>query len=201
MEPGINSYQRQLTLMSQDKNSPWECWRWKRAQLPVCKFPEGFPFASQLESAGYIGREDLHGATPEEVSDYTGLSLVEAQRVLIALWGKDDELVGIYRNGAYYDVRTVTLAEMAERDESGSSEVTFLGDRNTLRLTLVVEPLELGSVLTVSVKTRMDSSDTWRSLATLQPGVRQCLVGLDREVKADWAITGSATFSVLGEAT
>ena len=61
-----------------------EVWHAKQIELPGEPLAEGFPFRSRLAVAGYVAREDLDGATSEELHQ-AGLSRREAAAVIAAL--------------------------------------------------------------------------------------------------------------------
>lgn len=103
---------------------------------------------------------------------------------------------------------SVVLAGSAARTTSGSGSPYVMGARGTLRLTLSVTAAS-GTTpsMTVTVENSADGS-TWYSAGTFAAKTtvsseRKSFSGLDRYVRATWAITGttpSFTFSVAGEA-
>lgn len=108
--------------------------------------------------------------------------------------------------GTYYG-DTVTLASSAARTSSGSGSSVSTADFHTLRLTLAVAAAS-GTTpsLSVTVETSGDGS-TWYSVGafaakTAAATERKSFSGLDRYVRASWAVSGttpSFTFSVTGE--
>lgn len=112
-------------------------------------------------------------------------------------------------NGRWANTLPVTLdAAKSVSGASGAGTVIELGDRGVARLTLDVTALGAGTTLTVTVKTCEESGGTYRTVAAFTNvtaiGVeRLSFSGLDRFVKADWALnagTTTATYTVSGEA-
>lgn len=217
MEIGvINSVQRALTLKIVDplRIGNVELWRYKRSLLPITPFASGFPWRSILERAGYAGKEDLLGADERELGITLGICEYEAKLVLDGLWGRNRTAVGYFgTDGRYVDVRPVTVLANTERTTDGASAAIELGDANTLRLLVDVAAVDASLVLTV--KTRHDASDAWRSVIgsiaaiTAVGHYRSVHIGLDREIRVEYSITkldeddqtiqGDAEFSVAGE--
>lgn len=114
------------------------------------------------------------------------------------------------QNGRHANTEDVILAPSAARNAAFEGGALELGDRQTLRLLLNVTAASGTSpTLDVTVKTRRDASDAWRTVAAFAQATgvgseRKCFSGLDREVKVDAAIGGtntpSFTWSVTGEA-
>ena len=102
----------------------------------------------------------------------------------------------------------VELAPSAARTTSGNGTSLPTEDIQTLRLTLSVTAAS-GTTpsLTVTIQTSDDGS-TWATVAsfaakTTTGSERKVFSGIDRFVRASWAITGttpSLTFAVTGEA-
>ena len=112
-------------------------------------------------------------------------------------------------NGRYADTQELVLdSAKSVSGASGNGTVTEVGDRGTARLTLDVTALGAGTTLTVTVKTCETSDGTYRTVLAFTPNTatgteRLSFTGLDRFVKADWALsagTTTATYSVTGEA-
>ena len=110
----------------------------------------------------------------------------------------------VKQNGEFADTEDVTLAASAARTTDSQGAGVELGDRGVLRATLDVTAAS--GTLMVSIETSADGS-TWREVgaftgATGTGSQRLSFAGLDRYVRAKWAITtsGSFTFSVTGEA-
>lgn len=59
-------------------------WRAKQRALPSLPLPADFPFAKELAEQGYLGLEDLNGATVTELSRIVRLNTREGERVLAA---------------------------------------------------------------------------------------------------------------------
>lgn len=57
----------------------------KLAETPGTPLPEEFPALVKLTAAGYMVREDLTGATAEELRQRAGLTAKEAKAVLAAV--------------------------------------------------------------------------------------------------------------------
>lgn len=112
-------------------------------------------------------------------------------------------------NGQWADTQDVTLAASAARTATGNGDAVELGDRGTAALTLDVTAVG-GTTpsATVTIETSKDGSTGWTavaafSAATAVSAQRKVFAGLDRYVRASWAISGttpSLTFSVAGEA-
>lgn len=87
---------------------------------------------------------------------------------------------------------------------SGESPARKLGDRSALRLKLAVSNVTgTNPTLDVTVRTRRDSNDAWRTVGTFaqKTGVateRKCFGPIDREVSLAWTIggTGGPSFTV-----
>jgi hypothetical protein len=187
-----------------DPLGPQEYWRWKRQQLPICPIPWDFPWREQLAEAGYVGIEDLRGATAEEIANVNCISESDGESILQGLFGEDYEPMGFFREGRYYDVRTVSVQPTISVTGTGESAVLYLGDRATLRLDLLVADLPVDENVAVELFTRRDIDDPWRSLGSYYAYVdgseRKCFIGLDREVKAVWIASLTATLALTGEA-
>lgn len=59
-------------------------WRSKQEALPGTDLPADFPMRSALATAGYTAREDLDGATADELRQFTTLNQREAEAVVAA---------------------------------------------------------------------------------------------------------------------
>lgn len=102
---------------------------------------------------------------------------------------------------------SVVLAPSSARTAAGSGPAVDTGERSTLRLTLNVTAASGTSPsLTVTIEHSGDGS-TWRphssfAAATAVTTERKTFGGIDRYVRATWAVAGttpSFTFSVSGE--
>jgi hypothetical protein len=104
------------------------------------------------------------------------------------------------------DTRLITFADSAARTTSSASVVEEIGDRGVLRLKVAVTATSGTPTLDITVKTRFDEDDSWRSTTLPQittTGTVRTTVLIDREVQVDWTIAGgtpSLTFSIDGEA-
>lgn len=59
-------------------------WTSKQASEPGTALPSGFPYLTTLDPAGYTTREDLDGATVDELREFCSLTVEQAKRVLAA---------------------------------------------------------------------------------------------------------------------
>lgn len=202
--------QRFYLLKAAAAESAWGAlalaWRGKRAGMSGHQLPYLYPLTPALRAVGYLFLEDLIGATEDELVA-AGLAREDATAALVALTG---ETMGFtMQNGRWANTEEITLAALLARVADGDGAALQLGDRNTLRLLLDVTAIEgTTKELDVTVKTRRDSTDAWRTLGTFTQKTavaseRKCFAGLDREVMVSWAKhadTASVTFSVAGEA-
>lgn len=114
---------------------------------------------------------------------------------------------GLVVDSGYREGEAAVLAPSQARTANGSGAPVQVGDRHTLRASLSVSAAS-GTTpsLTVTLQTSEDGA-TWRTLqafaaATGASAQRLAASGLDRYVRASWAITGttpSFTFAVTGE--
>lgn len=110
-------------------------------------------------------------------------------------------------NNAWVEGEALSLAAGTARTSNGSGAPVPTGKAHTARVTLDVTAVS-GTTpsATVTIETSEDGS-SWRSLgaftaATAVGKQRRSFSGLDRLIRATWAITGttpSLTFSVSGE--
>ena len=109
--------------------------------------------------------------------------------------------------GAAVHGEAVTLVPSAARTTAGTGGTVVTGERDTLRLTLDVTAASGGTPsMTVTLEHSSDST-TWvahSSFAAVTGAgtTRKVFGGIDRYVRATWAITGttpSFTFALTGE--
>lgn len=108
-------------------------------------------------------------------------------------------------DGTYSNVSEVTFGGVSGSQAATiATDVIDVGARGCARLTLNVTTATAGS-LDVTVQTRKDESDSWRTVAafaqkTTVTSERKCFSGLDRQVRANCVIvTGPFEFSISGE--
>lgn len=106
-------------------------------------------------------------------------------------------------------IADVSLLASAARTATGQGSAVVLGDKGTLSLVLNVGAASgTTPTLNVTVETRHDSGDAWRSAGTFAQKTaagseRKSFAGIDREVRVSYTIGGttpSFTFGVTGEA-
>lgn len=103
----------------------------------------------------------------------------------------------------YVEGDPLLLAGSAARGANGAGDVVAVGTAHTLRVTQTVTAAGATPSLTTTLQTSEDGV-TWRALvafaAATAPGSQRLSVsGLDRFVRASWAIVGTVTFSISGE--
>lgn len=112
-------------------------------------------------------------------------------------------------SGRWANTADVTLdSAKSVSGASGTGTAVEVGDRGTGRFTLDVTALGSGTTLTVTVKTSDTESGTYRTVAAFTAASAtgtelKSFPGLDRWVRADWALSGgttTATYTVDGEA-
>jgi hypothetical protein len=113
------------------------------------------------------------------------------------------------KSGRWADTESVVLANAASvSGASGTGTAVELGDRGVGRLTLLVSALGAGTTLTVTIMTSDAESGTYRAVSAFTGAGATgsealSFAGLDRWVRADWALVGgttTATYTVSGEA-
>jgi hypothetical protein len=101
---------------------------------------------------------------------------------------------------SFADEEAVSFAASAARTADGAGDALDT-DRGVARLTLDVTATEGNAeTLDVTVQTRKDTNDSWRSVGTFTQATavgseRKCFAGLDRLVRASWVIDSTLTIS------
>lgn len=106
-------------------------------------------------------------------------------------------------------VDAIDLSPAAAVTSSGSGNAIEMGGNGILRLLLNVTAAS-GTTpsLTVTVETRYDAADSWRTVAafaakTAVSAERKVFAGVDRQARISWAVSGttpSFAFTCTGEA-
>lgn len=106
-------------------------------------------------------------------------------------------------------VDAVDLSPTGAVTASGAGNPVEMGGNGVLRLRLIVVAASGTSPsLTVTVETRYDATDSWRTVGAFaaKTGVaveRKVFAGVDRQARISWAVSGttpSFTFTCSGEA-
>ena len=154
--------------------------------------------------------EEVVGADVPELRSY-GLSVAAAERLIYWLERRTMTTFDYGpRAGQTYEEDEITLVASAARTASFNSDVYEIGDKGTLRLSLVVSAISgTGALLHAQVETREAyGSGTWRVVDAFGPLTAtgttvRSMSGLDRFVRVVCTIAGSGpsvTFALTGTA-
>lgn len=181
-----------------------------RIDTTATALPATFPSRATLLAGGVLAVQEVIGAGVDELRSY-GLSVTAAERLILFLEGHTMTTFDHGpRVGQTYEEDEVTLVASAARAASFNSDVYEIGDKGTLRLSLVVSAISgTGALLHAQVETREAyGSGTWRVVDAFGPLTAtgttvRSMSGLDRFVRVVCTIAGSGpsvTFALTGTA-
>ncbi len=212
--PYVTSHRRYLWLAQQratrEQAGTEAALRGRKLEVSATALPASFPSRAVLLAAGVLAVEEVVGADVPELRSY-GLSVAAAERLIFFLEGHTMTTFDYGpRVGQTYEEDEVSLVASAARTASFNSDVYEIGDKGTLRLSLVVSAISgTGALLHAQVETREAySSGTWRVVDAFGPLTAtgttvRSMSGLDRFVRVVCTIAGSGpsvTFALTGTA-
>lgn len=212
--PYVTSHRRYLWLAQQratrEEAGTEAALRGRKLEVSATALPTSFPSRSVLLAAGVLAVEEVVGADVPELRSY-GLSVTAAEWLIY--WLERRTMTTFDhgpRVGQTYEEDEVTLVASAARTASFNSDVYEIGDKGTLRLSLVVSAISgTGALLHAQVETREAyGSGTWRVVDAFGPLTAtgttvRSMGGLDRFVRVVCTIAGSGpsvTFALTGTA-
>lgn len=178
----------------------------KARELPILDpLPLWVPFWDRLALVGYAAASDFTGASVDELVRVVGLTRNQATAALLAIapiLSGDFDMGYATSNGTWSGTIDTTLHDGQQSASTNGPAIEIT--RGTLRLTLAVTVP--GTSLDITLQTRRDADDTWRSLGTFAQKTtatseRKCFPGCDREVRVVSTIVGGpSTFKISGDA-
>lgn len=212
--PYVTSHRRYLWLAQQratrEQAGTEAALRGRKLEVSATALPASFPSRAVLLAAGVLAVEEVVGADVPELRSY-GLSVAAAERLIYWLERRTMTTFDYGpRAGQTYEEDEVTLVASGTRTASFTSDVYEIGDKGTLRLSLVISAISgTGALLHAQVETREAyGSGTWRVVDAFGPLTAtgttvRSMGGLDRFVRVVCTIAGSGpsvTFALTGTA-